>query len=221
MLDMAGVTAQDYVVDLGSGDGRIVIAAARRGARAHGIEYDSQLVEVARRAAQTAGVSERATFASADLFETDFSRATILTLFLLPEINMQLRPKILSMAPGTRVVSNTWTMQDWEPDESVTLPGCQPFCTAHLWIVPATVDGRWALGGGRELILSQRFQTVQGSIIGSTGTMSIEGGRLRGDQLSFTASGGQYLGRVEGEVIQGTMASAGRTEPWRAKLAHR
>ena len=115
MLDMAKVTPQDIVMDLGSGDGRTVITAAKRGARAYGIEYDPDMVELSKRNAATAGVSDRATFEKADLFETDLSKATVITLFLLPSINLQLRPKILDLKPGTRIVSNTFTMDDWQP----------------------------------------------------------------------------------------------------------
>src|SRR5262249_52116377 len=140
MLDMAGVTSRDVVIDLGSGDGRTVIAAARRGAQALGIEYDGTLVELATRNAAAAGRRRNASVVKADLFESDFSRATVLTMFLLPEINLKLRPKLLALAPGTRIVSNTFTMDDWDPDETTTVrEGCLNWCTALLWIVPAKV----------------------------------------------------------------------------------
>src|SRR5688572_3565605 len=146
MLDVAKVTASDYVIDLGSGDGRTVIAAAKRGAKAHGVEYNPDMVELARRNAAEAGVSDRATFTQADLFETDFSKATVLTLFLLPDINIRLRPKVLDMKPGTRVVSNSFTMGEWTADETIASPpDCKSFCTAYFWIVPAKVDGQWRL----------------------------------------------------------------------------
>src|SRR5947207_15556951 len=147
MLEMAQVTPQDYVIDLGSGDGRTVIAAAKRGARAHGIEYNPDMVELSKRNAQEAGVAERATFEQADLFESDFSKATVITMFLLPSINMRLRPTILNLRPGTRIVSNSFNMEDWEPDGVETLTrDCSSWCTALLWIVPAKVDGTWHLG---------------------------------------------------------------------------
>src|SRR5438093_5979181 len=128
MLDMASVTAQDFVFDLGSGDGRTVITAAKRGATAVGIEYDPNMVELSQRNAASAGVNGKATFMKADLFETDFSKATVITMFLLPSINLQLRPKILDMKPGTRVVSNTFTMDDWQPDEKATIEPCERWC---------------------------------------------------------------------------------------------
>jgi len=199
MLDMAKATPQDYLIDLGSGDGRTVIAAARRGLRAHGIEYNPEMVSLARQNAKVAGVTERATFAQADLFASDFSKAQVLTMFLLPSINMKLRPTILNMRPGTRVVSNSFTMEDWQPDQSATLDNCASWCTAHLWIVPAKVDGAWQLPQG-VLTLTQQFQMVSGTL----GTAMITGGRLNGDELTFTAGGTQYTGRVDGNTIRGT-----------------
>src|SRR3989440_12977408 len=150
MLDMAKVTAKDFVMDLGSGDGRTVITAAKRGARATGIEYNPDMVELSRRNAEQAGVSSRASFEKADLFETDFSKATVITMFLLPSINMQLRPKLLALRPGTRVVSNTFTMDDWQPDEKADLSSTcgASYCQALLWIVPARVAGTHKLPEG-------------------------------------------------------------------------
>src|SRR5215204_5040692 len=141
MLDMAKVTPKDYLIDLGSGDGRTVITAAKRGLRAHGIEYNPDMVERSKRNAAKEGVSDKATFAKADLFESDFSEAQVITMFLLSSINMKLRPKVLDLKPGTRIVSNTFDMSDWKPDETASLPGCNSWCTAHLWIVPAKVAG--------------------------------------------------------------------------------
>ena len=146
MLDMAKVTPQDYVIDLGSGDGRTVITAAKRGARALGIEFNPDMVDLSKRNAAAAGTGDKATFMKADLFETDFSKATVITMFLLPEINLKLRPKILDMKPGTRVVSNSFTMEDWSADETATVEkDCTSWCTAYLWIVPAKVEGRGGL----------------------------------------------------------------------------
>ncbi len=137
-------------MDLGSGDGRTVITAAKRGARALGIEYNPDMVELSMANAAKEGVSDKAKFMKADLFETDFSQATVITMFLLPEINLKLRPKILDMKPGTRVVSNSFRMEDWEPDETATVgEGCTTWCTALLWIVPAKVGGKWRLGDRR------------------------------------------------------------------------
>src|SRR5499425_1795053 len=163
MLDMAKVTPKDYVIDLGSGDGRTVITAAKRGAKALGIEYNPDMVELSKRNAAKEGVSDKASFVKADLFESDFSQAQVITMFLLSSINMKLRPKILDLKPGTRIVSNTFDMADWKPDESATLPGCNSWCTAHLWIVPAKVDGTWISPQG-ELTFKQIFQNISGTL---------------------------------------------------------
>ena len=143
MLDMAKVTKTDFVMDLGSGDGRTVITAAKRGARAMGIEYNPDMVDLSKTNAKAAGVTDRATFVKADLFETDLSKADVITMFLLPSINLKLRPKILDLKPGTRIVSNTFTMEDWQADETATVTdGCSSsWCTALFWVVPAKVDG--------------------------------------------------------------------------------
>ncbi|HWH77673.1 MAG TPA: class I SAM-dependent methyltransferase, partial [Candidatus Binatus sp.] len=158
MLDMGKVTAKDFVIDLGSGDGRTVITAAKRGAKAMGIEYNPDMVELSKRNAAKEGVSDKATFAKADLFEADLSQATVITMFLLPDINLKLRPKILNLKPGIRIVSNSFTMGDWSSDETVSVKdGCVSYCTAHLWIVPAKVEGNWQLADG-ELTLKQTYQ---------------------------------------------------------------
>ena len=186
-------------MDLGSGDGRTVITAAKRGARAMGVEYNPDMVQLSRENAKTAGVTDKATFVEADLFKTDLSKATVITMFLLPAINMQLRPTILDLKPGTRVVSNSFDMGDWEPDEraSVGQPGCESWCNAMLWIVPAKVQGTWTTPEG-ELKLTQTFQMISGTL-GSTPVT----GKLVGDQITFTAGGKQYSGRVNGNTISG------------------
>jgi hypothetical protein len=219
MLDMARVTPQDYVIDLGSGDGRTVIAAAKRGARALGIEYNPDMVELSNRNLATAGVpAGRASFRQADLFATDFSQATVVTMFLLPTINMRLRPTILEMKPGTRIVSNTFTMEDWKPDQSVTLSeGCTTWCTAHLWIVPAKADGSWRLGDA-DLTLTQTFQMLTGTLRTGGSSVEITDGKMAGDQISFTAGGQKYTGRVNGNAMQGTMSGA-RAGNWSAARA--
>jgi hypothetical protein len=211
MLDMAKVTSQDYVIDLGSGDGRTVITAAKRGARALGIEYNPEMVELSRRNAIAAGVGDKATFIKADLFESDFSQATVITMFLLPQINLKLRPKILDLKPGTRIASNTFTMDEWMPDQTETVGGdCSSWCTALFWIVPAKVGGTWRLPQG-ELTLRQEFQVLSGSI----GSTKIANGRMRGSDISFTAGGAQYTGRVNGSSIQGTV-TGGSGASWTA-----
>ena len=200
MLDMAEVTPQDFLMDLGSGDGRTVIAAAKRGLRAKGIEYNGDMVALARRNAAAAGVSDRAQFEEADLFETNLSQAQVLTMFLLPQINMKLRPAILNMAPGTRVVSNSFLMEDWRPDETKRLPDCGSWCTAHLWIVPARVAGTWTLPQGT-LRLTQEFQAIAGRL----DSMPLTDSTLRGDAISFTVNGAVYAGRVQGTTMSGTV----------------
>jgi len=218
MLDLAKVTSQDYVIDLGSGDGRTVITAAARGARAHGIEYDPDMVTLSERNAAREGVSARATFAKADLFESNFSQASVITMFLLPALNMQLRPQLLDLKPGTRIVSNTWDMEDWQADETADVGDrCAAWCRAFLWIVPAKVEGTWRLPQG-ELALKQRFQMVSGTLTNGSGTTPIGDAKLRGDQISFSAGGVQYTGRVNGNTIEGT--TSGRTSTaWRATRA--
>jgi len=204
MLDMARVTRDDFVMDLGSGDGRTVIAAAKRGARALGVEYDPDMVELSRRNAEKAGVAGRATFVKADLFETDFSRADVITMFLLPSINMSLRPKILGLRPGTRIVSNTFTMGDWAADEIARLSeadGCKAsYCMALFWIVPARVAGIHKLPQG-ELILQQNFQMLTGSLRAEGRKSDIEG-RVRGEEISFRAGGREYRGRWNGKTLE-------------------
>jgi hypothetical protein len=201
MLDMAQVTPRDFLMDLGSGDGRTVIAAAKRGLYAKGIEYNPDMIALARRNAEAAGVSDRAQFEQADLFETDLSQAQVLTMFLLPRINIKLRPAILNMAPGTRIVSNSFLMDDWRPDESKRLPDCGSWCTAHLWIVPAKVEGTWSLPQGT-LRLTQEFQAIEGRLNGTPLTV----GTLRGNTIVFAVGGAVYSGRVQGTTMSGTVS---------------
>jgi methyltransferase family protein len=216
MLDMAKVTPKDYVMDLGSGDGRTVITAAKRGAKARGIEYNPDMVELSKRNAAKEGVSDKASFVNADLFESDFSDATVITLFLLPDINIRLRPKILDMKPGTRVVSNSFTMGEWKADETANAGnGCGSWCTAYLWIVPAKVEGTWQMPQG-ELALKQTFQMVSGTLKSGNASTPITNGKLSGDQISFTAGGNQYTGRVNGNVMEGKAGSGGS---WKATRA--
>lgn len=216
MLDMAKLTASDIHYDLGSGDGRTVITAAKRGATAYGVEYNPDMVELSRRNAAREGVTAKATFIHGDIFETDFSKATVITLFLLPDLNVKLRPKILDMKPGTRVVSNSFTMGDWKSDESQSAKGdCTSYCTAYLWIVPAKVEGVWK-SGNEEFKFAQEYQMVHGSV-GVGGKLApVQNGRLRGDQISFTAGEGRYSGRVSGNRIEGTVTAGGKTAPWSA-----
>jgi hypothetical protein len=216
MLDMAEVTAQDYVIDLGSGDGRIVLAAARRGARALGIEYDADLVEYSQRRAASEGLSERASFVKADLFQSDFSEATVVTMFLLSEIMLKLRGQILDLRPGTRVVSNYFTMNEWKADQTEKLPDCSTWCTAHLWIVPAKVGGSWRLSQGDQLTLKQEFQMFSGTLVSGASPLAVTNGRIRGDEISFTVGEAEYTGRASGNRLQGTVISGGRQSTWSA-----
>ncbi len=214
MLDMAKVTPSDYVVDLGSGDGRTVITAAKRGAKAHGIEYNPDMAELAKRNAAKEGMSEKATFANADIFKSDFSNATVVTLFLLPGLNLRLRPTLLAMKPGTRVVSNSFTMDDWEADETAQVTeGCNSFCKAYLWIIPAKVEGTWGLGQG-ELKLEQTFQMVKGTLTTGNVVAPITG-KLNGDVIVFTAAGTQYTGSVKDNAMSGTSKGAAEAK-WTA-----
>ena len=221
MLDLAKVTPADVLMDLGSGDGRTVITAAKRGLRASGIEYNPDMVELSKRNAAQEGVTDRATFMKADLFETDLSQATVITMFLLPDINLKLRPKILDLKPGTRIVSNSFTMGEWESDsraDATDKEGCVSYCTAYLWIVPAKVEGTWRSPQG-EFDLRQTFQKFTGFLKSGGTATAFTNGRIRGDQVSFTVSGAQYSGRVRGDTIEGTVKSAAGTSPWKATRA--
>ena len=216
MLDMGKVTPKDYVIDLGSGDGRTVITAAKRGAKALGIEYNPDMVELSKRNAAKEGVTDKASFIKADLFESDFSQATVITMFLLPDINIRLRPKILNLKPGTRIVSNSFDMGEWKPDETVNAgEGCTNWCTAYLWIVPAKVEGTWKLPQG-ELSLKQTFQMVSGTLKTGGNTQQVTNGKLNGDQISFTAGGTQYAGRVNGNMMDISNKSGGNLHATRA-----
>jgi hypothetical protein len=214
MLDMAKLTPQDYLIDLGSGDGRTVITAAKRGSKALGIEYNPEMVELSKRAAAKEGVGDKASFMKADLFESDFSQAQVITMFLLPSINLKLRPKILDMKPGTRIVSNSFDMEEWKPDETANVEGCNNWCTAHLWIVPAKVNGTWKLPQG-ELTIKQTFQMITGTLKNGNTSSQITG-KLNGDQITFTAGKTQYTGRVSGNSMEGTF---GGNNKWSATRA--
>jgi SAM-dependent methyltransferase len=222
MMEMANVTAADFVMDLGSGDGRNVIAAAKRGARALGVEYNPDMVALSRRLAQEAGVADKAQFVEADMYTYDISNATVMALFLLPVNMNKLAPKFFALAPGSRIVGNTFGIDGWEPDERVTLPPaseCESWCEALLWIVPAKVAGTWAMANGT-LTLTQEYQTVQGTVsIGNAAPETVKIGRLRGVEIAFTAGDVAYKGKVTGTTIEGTMTTTSTpiaTSPWRA-----
>jgi SAM-dependent methyltransferase len=222
MLNLAQVTPQDYVIDLGSGDGRIVITAAKRGARALGIEYNPDLVALSKRNAAREGVGDKARFIEADIFKSEFTQATVITMFLLPELNLQLRPVILDLKPGTRIVSNSFDMGEWQADQSVAVSraeGCDTvYCQAHLWIVPAKVEGTWRLPRG-ELELGQNFQMISGALSAGADRTPVADGRLSGDRISFRIGNARYTGRVIGNTMEGTFTSNGSTVKWNASRA--
>ncbi len=223
MLTMAQVRSSDVVFDLGSGDGRTVIAAAKRGATAMGIEYNPDMVKLSQAAAQSAGVSGKATFMKADIFESDFSKATVITMYLLPGLNLKLRPKLLDMKPGTRLVSHQFTMDDWQPDETSYFD----FRPAYLWIVPAKVQGSWRFQGpgvpGAELALEQTYQRITRATVemGSNIKAGLREVRLWGDQISFTmvdANGvsRDFVGKVSGDKMEGTARAGTDSATWSA-----
>ena len=202
MLDMAAVTPKDFVMDLGSGDGRTVITAAKRGARALGIEYNPDMVALSQRNAEKAGVSSQATFRQADLFQTDLSKASVITMFLLPDLNLQLRPNILKLKPGTRVVSNTFTMGDWQPDAKADLTSScgAHYCTALLWIVPAPVAGTYKIPQGN-LTLKQEYQILTGTLASEGKILPVQG-KVRGTDLTFTAGNREFHGTMSGKQLE-------------------
>ena len=203
MLDMAAVTPRDFVMDLGSGDGRNVIAAAKRGARALGVEYNPDMVELSKRSAAKEGVAEKAAFVQGDMYEADVSKATVLALFLLTENLNKLVPKFLDMKPGARIVVNGFEIDGWTADETGKAGGdCGSWCTAYLYIVPAKVNGAWRLGGGT-LRLEQRFQQLSGTLTRGGTITPITFGRLRGEEIRFTVGGVSYVGRVQGDTMRG------------------
>jgi SAM-dependent methyltransferase len=216
MLDLAAVTEKDTVIDLGSGDGRAVIAAAKRGARAIGIEFNPDLVALSTASAKAAGVAGNARFVHGDIFKSDLSDATVITMFLLPELNRRLRPALLDLKPGTRIVSNTFTLDDWMPDGTANAGGdCRTWCVALMWIVPAKVGGVWKLGKDT-LTLTQVFQEVSGTLKTAVGVFPLENGRVRGTELEFTVNGVRYTGTVNGKHASGQYGPPQAPNPWSA-----
>jgi SAM-dependent methyltransferase len=215
MLDMAEVTSADYLVDLGSGDGRTVIAAARRGARALGIEFNPDMVELSRNNARMAGLSGKANFVQGDIFKTDFSQATVVTMYLLSDLNRRLKPKLLGMKPGTRIVSHAFRMDDWEPDQS-TMDSER---AAFLWIVPVPVDGKWFFSranGHAQLSLVQNYQRISGSLLLQGRELPLHETSLVGDRIEFSVDGQRYSGRVAGDEIEGSFTAGDLRLTWRA-----
>jgi SAM-dependent methyltransferase len=219
MLDMAGVTAKDFVMDLGSGDGRNIIAAAKRGARAVGVEFNPQMVELSQRTAAREGVADKAQFVQGDMFAADISQATALALFLLPDNLRKLDAKFQDLRPGTRIVVNTFGIEGWTPEQTDRAGGdCGAWCSVMLYIVPAKVAGTWSLPQG-ELALEQKVQTLSGTLSVAGVKTPIENGRVRGSEILFTAGGVDYAARVDGDVIVGT--SKGPAMAWKAMRAAR
>jgi len=215
MLDLARVTPKDFVVDLGSGDGRLVIAAAKRGARALGVEYDAGMVALSERNAAAAGVADKAKFVRGDMFEADFSQASVLALFLLPGNLRKLAPKFLELAPGTRIVTNAYRIDGWEEAATAEADGyCVVWCTAYLYLVPAKVAGAWRLPAG-EVRFTQDFQTLSGAFVFPGGRHVKADGTVKGDHVRFSAGLDVYSGRVHGNEMRGE-ASGAYSGYWKA-----
>jgi len=217
MLRMAQTTPNDFVVDLGSGDGRTVIAAAKKfGARSMGVEYNPEMVDLSNKSAAREGVTAKAKFIRGDIFETDFSQATVVTMYLLPGLNLKLRPRILEMKPGTRVVSHQFNMDDWQPDETTNLDGRR----AYLWIVPAKVQGNWRIQSGADawdVNLEQKYQVLEGSVRLGQLQAGLREPRLVGDRISFVFVDNagvrrEFSGRVNGSSMEGTVKPDNGTE---------
>jgi SAM-dependent methyltransferase len=217
MLDLAHITRQDLVVDLGSGDGRNVIAAAKRGARGRGVEFNPDMVALSRRNAEREGVADRVVFVEGDMYEADISDATALALFLLPDNLNRLREKFLALKPGTRIVANTFWIDGWDPDQEATVgeDECTDWCRAMLFIVPARVAGTWKLAQG-ELTITQNYQKFSGTLAEGGRLMPVAGS-LVGDRIAFSAGGVEYTGRVNGSGMEGTVAFGGRWTATRIK----
>ena len=218
MLDLAKVTPNDLVMDLGSGDGRNIIAAAKRGARSIGVEYNADMVELARRLAKEAGVSDKASFIQGDMYEADISKANVLALFLLPSNLNKLQEKFLNLEPGSRIVNNTFFVEGWEPDVQETITGdCTSWCTAGLYIVPAKVGGVWRFDGA-EVALTQQYQMLSVAMTQNGKASPVAQGRMNGRGISFTVNGMNYAGQANGDRIVGTVtpAAGGASRPWTA-----
>jgi SAM-dependent methyltransferase len=210
MLDMARVTPADIVMDLGSGDGRNIIAAAKRGATAIGVEYNPEMVGLSRRLARQAGVADKATFIEGDMFTADISKATVMALFLLPDNLERLRDTFMQLRPGTRMVLNTFAVPEWDPDEKVTIEGdCISWCTSLLYYVPARVAGTWMTTRG-QLELTQEYQVVLGTLT-ENGQARKLAGKLRGTELTLEGEGVSLHGTVNGEALEGQGWSGHRT----------
>jgi SAM-dependent methyltransferase len=209
MMDMAKVGPADIVMDLGSGDGRNIIAAAKRGATAIGVEYNPDMVELSNRLAKEAGVSGKASFIQGDMYTADISKATVMALFLLPDNLRKLTDKFMALKPGSRLVLNTFAIPEWEADVSETIQGeCVSWCTSLLYFVPAKVAGTWKTPQG-ELTLNQAFQNVTGTLTSNGKSVNVTG-KLRGEEITLNAGGTTLSGKVKGDRIEGANFSANR-----------
>ena len=213
MLAAAKVTEQDRLFDLGAGDGIIAITAARKfGAQSVGIEYNPDMAQFARRKVNEAGLNNKVRIITGDIFKEDFTSATVVTLYLMPHLNLQLRPTLLKMKPGTRVVSHAFTMGDWEPDETMQ----HEYSRAYYWMVPAQVAGDWVItgleGGPVRLKMNQTFQLIGGTMTRGGVTQALMGAKLQGEELKFRFSTPDqtvhtFTGRVEGKRMTGSVSS--------------
>jgi SAM-dependent methyltransferase len=231
MLEMAKVTSTDYLIDLGSGDGRIVVTAAKKhGARGFGVDLNPQRINEANENAKQAGVLDKVAFYQRDLFETDLSEATVITMYLLPRVNLELRSRLLDLKPGTRIVSHDFSMGDWKPDTHVQMDVKEKYggsggkSEIYFWVVPAKVGGVWqwdmpVLGKDRryQVTLAQKFQTISGSVKTDGRDGALQNPRVRGDRISFSFSvpvngapvKHEFTGKVEGDTIAGTARLSG------------
>jgi SAM-dependent methyltransferase len=230
MLQIAKVSAKDYLIDLGSGDGRMIITAAKRyGAQGFGVDLDKRLVELANVNAKKAGVAKRAVFYERDLHETDLRRADVITIYLLPEVNLTVRPRILALKPGTRLVSHDYGFGEWPPDLELTMDapgkpvGRDQKSKILYWVVPARIAGKWVWqgpGGAYELQLDQVFQKITGTLGSGGQRAALEKAVLTGDQISFEAVLGKdrqaFSGRIVNNAVEGKMRVAGVTRAWNA-----
>jgi hypothetical protein len=226
MLQLGGVTKNDYVIDLGAGDGKIVIAAAKEfGAQGHGIEYNPDMVALAQRRAKAAGVADRARFEKADIFESDFSKADVITMYLLPTLNLKLRPTLMKLKPGTRLVTHAFTMGGWQPDESSRAGGASAF----LWLVPANVTGQWELSypqGKRSVkhavhVERQRYQFPEGTVQLGDADTSLRDARVMGERVRFAFTGTDgvlrtFEGKVNGARMEGQVSDGRKSERFTA-----
>ena len=223
MLQMADTTSKDVVVDLGSGDGRIPITAAKKfGARSLGIEYEADLVQLSIRAAAREGVAGRARFLRQDLFQTDLSEATVVTLYVSPAIMLALRPRLLALKPGTRIVSHQFTLGDWEADEQAIVERT----SGYLWVVPAKAEGTWQVRVGEDIYdlqLQQEYQILRGSTEHQGKRSPVIAARLRGEDIRFAfvdrnGDARSFSGRVTGDAMDGASRTHGQTDlPWSAR----